>query len=175
MLRVPLMPTDIAEPRDIVDAARKRRGGELARIDLLLLHSPALTEGWNALASAIRTRTRVVPRLRELVTIAVSVLMRHDYEVQTHKPHFLQAGGTESQFAALADVDAACENEAEFDATDRAALALAVEMCRSIDVTDATFARIQTQLGDTQCLVELVGIIATYNMTNRFQRALGFG
>jgi AhpD family alkylhydroperoxidase len=176
MVRIPLLPEDLSEPKDIVDAAKARRAnGKLARIDRLLLYSPPVSFGWNTHSAAIRTKTQVPARLRELVTIAVSHLTRHQYEVDTHKPFFLKAGGSQQQFDALYDVDRASSNADLFDEQERAALALAIEMCRAVDVTDATFARVQAAMGDHRSLVELVAIIATYNMTNRFQRAFDFG
>ena len=174
MVRIPLLPADLSEPREAVQAARARRGGELARIDRLLLYSPPVAFGWSTHCGAIRTQTKVPARLRELVTIAVSVLTKHEYEVNTHKPYFFDAGGSQAQFEALRDVDKASADANLFDETERASLSLAIEMCRSIDVTDETFARVQAALGDNQSLVELIAIIATYNMTNRFQKALDF-
>lgn len=44
MARIPLVPLDLQEPKDIVDAVRKRRGGDLSELDRLLLHSPQFTE-----------------------------------------------------------------------------------------------------------------------------------
>lgn len=175
MSRIPLLPADIAEPRELVEAAKARRGGELARIDRLLLYSPALARGWTTHCGGMRTDTKVPGKLRELVIIAVSVLTKHQYEVNTHKPYFIAEGGTQTQFDALQDVDTASGDAVLFDETQRAALNLAIEMCRSIDVSDETFNRIRGVLEDNRMLVELIAIIATYNMTNRFQRALDFG
>jgi alkylhydroperoxidase family enzyme len=39
-------------------------------------------------------------------------------------------------------------------------------------VSDSTFARVQSALSDTRHIVELVGVIATYNMVSRFLVAL---
>jgi alkylhydroperoxidase family enzyme len=174
MSRIPLLPADIAEPRELVEAAKARRGGELARIDRLLLYSPALARGWTTHCGGMRTDTKVPGRLRELVIIAVSVLTKHQYEVQTHKPYFIAEGGSQAQFDSVQDVDKASSDAVLFDETERAALSLAIEMCRSIDVSDETFSRVQAAVNDNQSLIELIAIIATYNMTNRFQRALNF-
>ena len=61
-----------------------------------------------------------------------------------------------------------------FDDIERAVLSLSMEMTRSIVVSDETFARAKNALDDTRSLVELIGVIATYNMTNRFLTALDF-
>ncbi|REF73336.1 carboxymuconolactone decarboxylase family protein [Paracoccus versutus] len=174
MPRLPLLPEAICEPREVVDAMRARRGGTLRPIDRLILHSPSVAAGWTAHADAALGQTIVPVRLRELATVATSVLMAHDYEVRTHEPAFLAAGGTPEQFTALADVEAARHRDDLFDETERATLGLAIEMSRDIDVSDQTFARIADALPDSRSLVELITIIATYHMTNRVQRALDF-
>lgn len=67
----------------------------------------------------------------------------------------------------------AAENAARFDATERAALRLTVELTRNVQVRDATFAAAREALPNTQQLVELVGVISTYSMVSRFLVALG--
>jgi len=47
MPHVPYLPADLAEPKDIVDSVRARRGGHLTHLDRMLLHSPQLAAGWN--------------------------------------------------------------------------------------------------------------------------------
>ncbi|HVL55319.1 MAG TPA: carboxymuconolactone decarboxylase family protein, partial [Burkholderiaceae bacterium] len=54
MPRIPYVPADIAEPRVIVDAVRARRGGTLLELDRMLLRSPPLAAGWNAMLGAVR-------------------------------------------------------------------------------------------------------------------------
>lgn len=172
MSRVPYVPADLAEPRDIVDAVRARRGGVLRNLDRLLLHSPELTRGWNTYLSAVRTRLHLDPRVRELSICAVAVLNQAEYEFFHHAPELLKAGGSQAQLEALRDVDAALNDAAHFDERERAVLALTVEMTRNVKVSDATFARARQHLGGVQSLVELIATIATYNMVSRFLVAL---
>ena len=40
MPRLPYVPLDIAEPKEVVAAVRARRGGTLLNLDRILLHSP---------------------------------------------------------------------------------------------------------------------------------------
>ena len=70
--------------------------------------------------------------------------------------------------AALPAVDAAL-----FDATQRAALQLAVEMTRDVKVGDATFDAARRALGSDRHLFELIGVIAAYNMVSRILVAVG--
>ncbi len=46
------------------------------------------------------------------------------------------------------------------------------EMTRNVQVSDSTFERVQSALSDTRHVVELAGVIATYNMVSRFLIAL---
>jgi alkylhydroperoxidase family enzyme len=100
------------------------------------------------------------------------VLNRADYELLQHAPEFLGAGGTQVQLDALQDVDAALADAQVFDASERAVLQLTLEMTRQVQVNDACFARVQQALGSVQQQVELVGVIAAYNMVSRFLEAL---
>jgi len=81
MPRIPYIPIDLAEPRELVDAVRARRGGKLSHLDRLLLHSPQLTAGWNTFLGGIRKRLSLSPRLREIAMCSVAVLNGAEYLV----------------------------------------------------------------------------------------------
>ena len=172
MPRIPYVAKNLKEPAEIVDAVRARRGGTLLELDRMLLHSPELALGWNHFLGAVRTQLLLSPKLRELAMCVVAVLNRADYEFDHHAPEFVRAGGTEAQVARLHNPDGAAGDAALFDETERAALALIIEMTRYVEVSDATFARVQAQL-DRRSLVELIATIATYNMVSRFLVATG--
>jgi len=59
-----------------------------------------------------------------------------------------------------------------FDETALAALRLTVEMTMQVAVSDDTFGAVHAALGD-RGTVELVAVVATYNMVSRFLVALG--
>lgn len=172
MARIPYLPADLREPADLVDAIRARRGGRLLNLDRMLLYSPPLAAGWNAHLRAVRTQLELDPKLRELAICAVAALNGADYEFVHHAPEFLAAGGSEHQLQALRAPDRALADAELFDSAQRAALALTVEMTRDVAVADATFAAALAALGP-RAVVELVGVIATYNMVSRFLVALG--
>lgn len=172
MARVPYVPADLAEPADIVDAIRARRGGALINLDRMLLHSPAFAGGWNTFLRTVRTGLGLDPKLRELAMCVVAVINGAEYEFVHHAPVFLEAGGTRAQVEAMRDPDRALRDDALFDATERAALALVVEMTRDVRVRDETFAALRQRLSE-QHTVELVGVVAAYNMVSRFLVALG--
>jgi alkylhydroperoxidase family enzyme len=173
MPRIPYVPLDLQEPPALVAAIRKRRGGELSELDRLLLHSPALAEGWNFHLGQVRTRLGISAKLRELAMCVVAVVNRAPYEYDGHLPLFLQHGGTPQQGEALRNVEAAIGNSQLFDALERAVMRLTLEMTRDVQVRPATFQAAQEALGgSTQAITELVGVIATYNMVSRFLVAM---
>jgi alkylhydroperoxidase family enzyme len=175
MPRIAYRPADLAEPAELVAAIRARRGGHLLNLDRMLLHSPPLAQGWNGYLRAVRRELEVAPRLRELAMCVVAALNRADYEFHHHAPEYLTAGGTPAQVDALREPLRATSEpalRALFDDSEQAALQLAIEMTREVDVAAATFARVQGLLGDRHT-VELVAVIATYNMVSRFLVALG--
>jgi alkylhydroperoxidase family enzyme len=138
----------------------------------MLLNSPAYAVGWNGFLGAVRTGLSLDARLRELAICTVAVLTRAPYEYSQHAPEFLNAGGTQDQLDALQDVDAALQNSPLFDATEQAVMALAQAMTLHVQVPNACFAALQKVLPAPQQQVELVGVIAAYNMVARFLEAL---
>jgi alkylhydroperoxidase family enzyme len=172
MPRIPCVPEDIAEPKEIVDAVRKRRGGGLLLLDRMLLHSPPLAAGWNAYLGAVRTQLSLPAKARELAICGVAAWNGAEFEFVHHVPHLLQAGGTQAQADALRDLATAASTLALFDEGERAVLQLTLEMTRDVKVSDSTFARAGKALGGTRQVVELVATIAAYNMVSRFLVAL---
>jgi alkylhydroperoxidase family enzyme len=159
-------------PAAVVDAIRTRRGGTLLNLDRMLLNSPAFAVGWNGFLGAVRNALSLDARLRELAICAVAVLNRADYELLQHAPEWLAAGGTVAQLERLADFDAALLDATLFSEAERAVLQLTGEMTRHVQVSNACFQRVQRALGSPQAQVELVGVIAAYNMVSRFLEAL---
>ena len=173
MARIPYVPLDLNEPATLVDAIRKRRGGALSELDRLLLHSPALAEGWNFYLGQVRTKLSIEPKLRELAMCVVAVVNRAEYEYDGHLPLFLQNGGTDEQGEALRNVEEAIGNTQLFDKLERAVMRLTLEMTRDVQVRAATFEGARDALGGSdKAITELVGVIATYNMVSRFLVAL---
>ena len=172
MPRIPYVPIDLAEPVELVAAIRARRGGELSHLDRLLLHSPALASAWNTFLGAVRMKLSLSPRLRELAMCGVAVLNGAEYEFHHHAPEFVKAGGTQAQVDAMRDVQAAAGNARLFDDAERATLSMSLEMTRSVEVSDATFVQAVKALGSSQSVIELIAVIACYNMVSRFLVAL---
>jgi alkylhydroperoxidase family enzyme len=170
--RIPYLAPDLQQPADLVAAIRVRRGGALLNLDRMLLHSPPLAAGWNGFLKAVRGELLLDARLRELSICAVAVLNGAEYEFRLHAPEFLKAGGTPAQVDALRDPLRAVNDDALLDAVLRAVLQLTIEMTREVQVSESTFAAVRVHL-DERRSVELVGVIAAYNMVSRFLVALG--
>jgi alkylhydroperoxidase family enzyme len=175
MPAIPYLPRDTDEPRELVAAIRARRGGTLLNLDRMLLHSPPLASGWNGFLRAVRTELSVPTKLSELAICAVARINRADYEFGHHAPEFLCAGGTSAQLDALGRLGAAGIDAAQFDAAEQAVLELTVEMTRDVEVGAGTMAAVRAALGNERQVVEIVGVVATYNMVSRFLVALGVG
>lgn len=166
MPRIPYLPSELAEPSALVTAIRARRGGALLELDRILLYSPPLAEGWNGFLGNVRTRLALAPRLRELAICLVAKLNGADYEFHHHAPLFLRSGGTQAQLDAIAGVgDGALP--AALDEVGAAVARFTFESTRHVRVSDATFASTRAALGDDRLLVELVAVIASYNMVSR--------
>jgi alkylhydroperoxidase family enzyme len=165
--------SDLAGPKELVDAIRARRaGGKLLNLDRMLLNSPAFAKGWNTMFAAVRGQLSLPAKLREICIMAIGTLNHADYEWAQHEKEFAAAGGTPEQLVALKNVGAAIKNTKLFDEAERASLALADEMTRTVKVSDATMKRVRALLPDSQ-VVELIGTIAGYNMVSRFVVATG--
>lgn len=171
MPRIPYKTDAEAGPPELVAAIRKRRGGRLGALDRLLLYSPPVATGWGELLGRVRTELAVPMVLRELAMCAVAVLNRAEYELHHHGPIFVAQGGTPTQLAALAQLPQI--DGALFDDTQRAVLQLTIEMTRRVEVSDATFEAARRVLCDDRHLLELITVIAAYNMVSRILVAVG--
>ena len=157
---------DHPELAPLIARIRTERG-KLLDLYKILLHSPAVVEGWLSFFTAIRQKTKLAGRYRELAILRVAILNGADYEYQAHLPFALKEGATGEQIAALK----AWQLSPLFDATERAVLAYTDTMTKQIQVPDALFAEVQTHF-DAQDLVELTATIAGYNLVSRFLEAM---
>jgi alkylhydroperoxidase family enzyme len=173
MPRIQYQSADIENPKELVSSIRNRRGGALLNLDRMLLHSPPFAKGWNEFLREVRSGLTLAPKLRELAICCVAVLNGAEYEFFHHMPEFLKAGGAAVQVDALRNFAATVDDLSLFDDAERAVIRLVLEMTRGVQVSDGTFAAVKDALPDDRSLVELVGVIAAYNMVSRFLVALG--
>jgi 4-carboxymuconolactone decarboxylase len=149
------------------DLIRLRRGGRLSTLDRLLLHSPPVAEGWNALLGALRSGTTLPADLRELVVLRVAVLNDAAFEWAAHEPIGRRAGLTDDRLAALRRPDGG----SGWLPVQAAVLAFTDASARAVAVPDPVFAAVREHLDDRQ-VVELTALVAGYSMVSRFLVAL---
>jgi hypothetical protein len=169
---IPYLPIDLQEPKEIVDAVRKRRGGTLLNLDRMLLNSPNLTRGWNALLKEVRENLSLDARYREIGMCGVAILNHAEYEFFHHAPELLKAGGTQAQVDELRKIGTDAFNAAVFNDIEKDVVGLTLAMTRDIEVPSEIMERLVKSIGN-QASVEMVAVVASYNMVSRFLIATG--
>lgn len=178
-------PTDGDNTADTTDIyariAARRNPRPLIPLDLSLLHSPPVADGWNSFLGAIRTRTIVDLGLLELAVCRVAVLNGAVYEWNAHAPLALKGGIAPEELQACRTLPCTAEGDlAELESSvltprQRAVLRYTDQMTRTIKVEDAVFAQLQTVGFNDREIVELTTGIAGYNCVSRFLVALDVG
>jgi AhpD family alkylhydroperoxidase len=167
----PVVPGTRPELRALEERIQRERG-RISPLYQVLLNSPVLAEGWEAMLTAVRNRSSVPARLRELVILRIATLNNAPYEFEAHVSHAEKAGLSSQQIEALRE--SFTEAPACFDAVEAAVLRLTDAMTRDIHVPDAVYGDV-ARLFDERSLIELVGTVAAYNMVSRFLAALRIG
>jgi AhpD family alkylhydroperoxidase len=142
--------------------------GQMLHIYRMLLHSPAVTEGWLGMMTAIRQRCALAGDLRELCIMRIAQLNGAAYEAEQHHAFALKEGVSEAQLEELED----WENSKLFSPLQRAVLDYTDTMTIDVKVPDKVFAAVRAHF-DEGGMVELTATIASYNMVSRFLVALG--
>jgi AhpD family alkylhydroperoxidase len=143
---------------------------ERGRVSLLyqvLLNSAPIASGWERLLTAVRNQTGVPSDLRELMILRVAVLNRASFEFDAHVPHAQQAGVSAEKLAAVREMRVSDR----FAPLERLVLELTDAMTRDVEVPDDLFERLRPHF-DAKALVELVTMVAAYNMVSRLLVAL---
>jgi alkylhydroperoxidase family enzyme len=169
MARVRLLEEDeAADSAEFIEKVRRGRRGNLLNIYRLLLHSPPLASAWFDLLNAVRWKTKLDGRLREIVIIRIAYLNHAQYCLAQHIPALALPDGM-----TLAECDALTDWRATslFSDSERAALAFTDAMTRDIKVPGDVFADVRRHFDERQ-IVELSVLIGAYNMHTRVQEAL---
>jgi alkylhydroperoxidase family enzyme len=158
---------DLEDPTIAPLVARiKRERGKVLNLYRMLLHSAPVAEGWLAFLTAIRQKTSLAGRIRELVIMRIAVVNGADYEFQQHVPFALREGLTQAQIDALRD-----GKVESFNALERSVLAYCDSMTREIHVPQPVFDAVRPYFDERE-IVELSATIAAYNLVSRFLEAL---
>jgi 4-carboxymuconolactone decarboxylase len=156
------------ELSDLVERIRGARRSRLINVYRLLLHNPPLAEAWFALNNAVRWKTRLDGRLRELVIIRIGVACNAPYILRQHIPKLAAAEGlTAEECAALRN----WRDGPFFSRRERAALDYADALTVTTGATDEVFAALRSFFDEGQ-IVELTVLIGAYNMHARVLNGL---
>jgi 4-carboxymuconolactone decarboxylase len=143
------------------------RGG-LINIYKLLLHSPTVAMMWFEHIGAIRWKTKLTPRLREIAIVRIAQSAKYAYALQQHIPGIAVPDGV-----SLAECEALKDWRAsgKFSEAERAALAYVDAMIASPEVPDEVFSAVRKHYSERE-VVELTVLVGTYLMHNRVFTAL---
>ena len=169
MARVPLVDEN-ATPEIAALSAKIRgaRGGTLHAFYRALMHTPDLACAWFDFNNAVRFRTGLDDRTRELVIIRVAMLNGVEYVVNVHREQYAEPAGVSRE---AVDALANWRKSRLFSRRDRAVLRYTDAITRDVAVHNGVFARLQANL-DTREIVEVTVLIAAYNMHTRLLMAL---
>ena len=123
----------------------------------IMLHSPAVGSALQAVGAAVRYRSVLTDRVRELAILTVAAHWGSDFELYAHVPLARHAGLTEAEIAALA----AGEHLTLEDPAERAVLRVARALLRASDLTDEEYAVGRDAIGE-QGMVELTTLVGYY-------------
>src|ERR1700704_1335054 len=163
MARISLIEeADHPELAPLIDRIKAGRRGGLLNVYKLLLHAPPLAETWLDHVGAVRWKTALSGRLRELLVIRIAHVNGIDYVISQHVPALALAEGV-----TLAD----WRKSSLFGPAERAALAYADAMVLQTSVPDDVFAELRRHY-DERAIVEISVLVGTYLMHNRVMKAL---
>ncbi|CAP72607.1 uncharacterized protein PODANS_2_390 [Podospora anserina S mat+] len=172
-------PTATPEEAEIVQRIQTRRHPRpLQPLDLTLLHSPPVADGWNSFLGAVRTKTTIPQDLREIAISRVAVVNRAWYEWAHHAPLAEQGGVSKEGMNAIKTEQPLVlgETQKHAELTDKqwAVTCYTDEMTRNVQVRDETFAKMREIFSDKE-MVEITATVACYNCVSRFLVALDVG
>lgn len=153
-MKIPYVPdppiADSPEDDAIIKRIRARRGsGGLLKLDLALLHSPPLADGWNSFFGAIRTRTSISGDLRELIMCRIAVCNEAWYEWDQHAPLAEHEGVGRAALEAIKK-DPLDDKPSELTEKQWAVVLYTDEMTKNIRVKDATMQKLRDHFSDRE-------------------------
>ncbi|KAG0644912.1 hypothetical protein D0Z07_9362 [Hyphodiscus hymeniophilus] len=164
-----------AEAKAVYERVRQRRGaGGFLPLDLALLHSPNLADGWNSLLGAVRTRSSLPDDIREICICRPALINKAWFEWNHHAPILEAAAGFTREMMSVVEqlnpTDQGALNDRQW-----AVLQYCDDMTRDIAVPDEAL-KLMQQAGFTEKeVVEITITCAAYNMVSRFLVALDVG
>ncbi|KAJ5084650.1 Carboxymuconolactone decarboxylase [Penicillium alfredii] len=181
-MRLPYVPdppptSDPDEARILVSVQARRAPRPLLPLDLALLHSFPVADGWNSFIGAIRTRTSLSTVIRELAICRVAVINGALFEWEQHAPLLREDGLSDEALAVVGDahVDFAGKLAGSTLTRDqRAVLQYTDAMTKTVTVPDQVFQELKDCFTEKE-VVEITATVAAYNCVSRFLVALDVG
>ncbi|KAK4444852.1 AhpD-like protein [Podospora aff. communis PSN243] len=174
----PPTPSTPEESAIITRIQQRRHPRPLQPLDLTLLHSPPVADGWNSFLGAIRTQTSIPADLREIAISRVAVINKAWYEWMHHAPLAVAGGVSEAGMEVVKreggyDLE---KEEVPAGLTEKqwVVLVYADEMTRDVTVKEGTFGRLKGLFSEKE-VVEITATVACYNCVSRFLVALDVG
>jgi alkylhydroperoxidase family enzyme len=152
-----------AEEQAIVARVRARRSPRpLQALDLTLLHSPSVADGWNSFLGAVRTKTSLSDDVREIAICRVAVINQAWYEWAHHAP-LAQAGGvTEEGMKILGEKELGGLNGGNgLNEKQWAVVRYTDAMTRDVRVTDDVFEGLKNHFSGQE-VVEVTATVRAY-------------
>ncbi|KAK8209510.1 4-carboxymuconolactone decarboxylase-like protein [Phyllosticta capitalensis] len=163
----------------VLRRVQERRGEKgLIKLDLALLHSPPVADGWNSFIGAIRLRTSLPTSVRELAISRVAVLNKAWYEWKSHSPILREAGDLNEE--AIQEILNSPPTHKDLGSAsklpEKYRLVMAFTDASTVDVAvpDAVFEKLKEHFSDQE-IVEITATVAAYNCVSRFLVALDVG
>ncbi|KAL3478785.1 AhpD-like protein [Aspergillus californicus] len=171
-------PTSTPDEAKILDRVQARRAPNgLLPLDLALLHSYPVADGWNSFIGAIRSKTSLTTVIRELVICRVAVINGALFEWEQHSPLLTEGGLSSAALAVVGDAEAdiaAKVVEGVLSAAEGAVLRYTDAMTKTVTVPDEIFQAVKERFDDRE-VVEITATAAAYNCVSRFLVALDVG
>ncbi len=133
----------------------------------IMLAAPGPGLALSELGAALRFRTSLGDRVREIAILTLSALERSSFEWYAHEAVARRIGMTDGEVAALA----ACEPAPSFDDVERTVQRAVIELVEGGDLDDVAHADLVAHLG-TEGTVELVLLVGYYSLLAVAMRAL---
>ncbi|RFU29144.1 hypothetical protein B7463_g7195, partial [Scytalidium lignicola] len=149
------------EAAAIVSRVQARRAPRpLQALDLALLHSPNVADGWNSFLGAVRTKTSLPDDLREIAICRVAIINRAWYEWGHHAPLAEAGGVTEAGMKLLKESNLEGQSGSGLNEKQWAVVRYADAMTRDVSVKDEVFAELK-HFTDQE-IVEVTATVGSY-------------
>jgi alkylhydroperoxidase family enzyme len=152
------------EEQAIVERVRARRAPRpLQPLDLALLHSPSVADGWNSFLGAVRTKTSLPDDIREIAICRVAIINKAWYEWGHHAPLAKAGGVSEAGMKLLGEQEPGNGSGSslgeDLSAKQWAVVRYTDGMTRDVTVKDEVFAELKKHFS-AQEVVEITATVS---------------